>query len=176
MDGPVAVRQLSVLDRVVSDRGEAVAARLPGQNDFASLDFLLRDHWAAGGLRSCCRTRAHTAGVPVLPRCIKVLLKVLKCNTQTSLLRGDHQRLGRLPPSLAGLSGESEHVDRLGLQRRCSVLPRARAQHVHRGAVAVGRVPPVRDLISCRARRERDAISVCASWSRAEEIWLRKPD
>lgn len=52
MDGPVAVRQLSVLDRVVSDRGEAVAARLPRQDDFASLDLLLRDHWAAGGLGS----------------------------------------------------------------------------------------------------------------------------
>lgn len=60
MDGPVAVRQLSVLDRVVSNRGEAVAARLPRQDDFASLDFLLRDHRAAGGLGSCCGTRTHT--------------------------------------------------------------------------------------------------------------------
>lgn len=52
MDRPVAVRQLSVLNRVVSNWGEAVAAGLPRQDDFASLDFLLRDHWAAGGLRS----------------------------------------------------------------------------------------------------------------------------
>lgn len=84
--------------------------------------------------------------------------KIIK-NTLTSLLRGDHQRLGRLPPSLAGLSGESEHVDRLGLQRRRRVLSRARAQHVHGGAVAVGRVLPVRDLISCGANAQKGKIA-----------------
>ena len=65
----------------------------------------------------------------------------------TPLLRGDHQGFGGLPPALAGLGGDAEHVDHLGLQARHHVLPGAGVQHVHRRRVAVGRVQAVRDLI-----------------------------
>lgn len=77
VDGPVAVRQLSVLDRVVADRGEAVAARLPRQDDFAGLDLLLRDHGAAGGLRSGCGTQ-HTQKLSSRSSRCASLLKMLK--------------------------------------------------------------------------------------------------
>ena len=65
----------------------------------------------------------------------------------TSLLRGDHQGLGRFAPAFARLSRDAEHVDRLWLQGRDGVLARAGVQHVHRGRVAIGGVEAVRDLI-----------------------------
>lgn len=50
VDGPVALRKLSLLHGVVTHRGQAVAARLPGQEDMTGLDVFLRNHGAAGGL------------------------------------------------------------------------------------------------------------------------------
>lgn len=73
----------------------------------------------------------------------------------TSLLRDDHQGLGRLAPPLPGLRRDAEDVDGLGLQAGHGVLASAGVEHVHRGRVTVGGVEVVGDLVGCRRRRVR---------------------
>ena len=82
--------------------------------------------------------RSHTSGT---------LLQNVTGVVFTSLLRGDHQGLGRLPPALPRLRRDAEHVDGLRLEVGHRVLASARAQHVHRGRVAGGGVEVVRDLV-----------------------------
>ena len=65
VDGPVALRKLSELHRVVTHGRQAVAAGLPRQQHLAGLDVLLRNHGTAGGLGTSWRdghTHTHTSG------------------------------------------------------------------------------------------------------------------
>lgn len=55
VDGPVVLRKLSELHRVVTHWGQAVAAGLPRQQDPAGLNIFLRNHRTAGGLGTSWR-------------------------------------------------------------------------------------------------------------------------
>lgn len=59
VDCPVALRKLSELHRVVTHRGQAVAAGLPRQQDLACLNVFLRNHGTTGGLGTSWKDR-HT--------------------------------------------------------------------------------------------------------------------
>lgn len=50
VDCPVVLRKLSELHRVVTHRGQAVAAWLPRQQNVAGLNVFLRNCGTAGGL------------------------------------------------------------------------------------------------------------------------------
>lgn len=55
VDRPVVLRKLPELHRVVTHWWQAVAARLPGQQNLAGLNVFLRHHGTAGGLGTSCR-------------------------------------------------------------------------------------------------------------------------
>ena len=64
VDCPVVFRKLSELHGVVAHRRQAVAARLPRQQDVAGLNVFLRDHGAAGGLGTSWMGRERRKETP----------------------------------------------------------------------------------------------------------------
>lgn len=148
VDSPVAVWQLSVLNCVVSNWGQAIAAWFPRQQDSASLDLLLRHYRTTRRLGSGWRehTHAHTLTLPQLNIQAHFLYKhgvfIL-----TSLFCRDHQSLSSLAPALSRLSRKAKHVNQFWFQSGRCVLTRTRTQHIHSGRITVWRVSSVCNLV-----------------------------
>lgn len=57
MDSPVVLRKLFKLHCVVTNRGQAITARLPGQQNLTGLNVLLKNRGSTGRLWTCWKNR-----------------------------------------------------------------------------------------------------------------------